>query len=71
MKNKTRLYINQYGEKYFAKSIKELRRKVENGGSRVSKMYIDRKDGNETIHIGYVIGKHWLTAYAPVEIPAC
>lgn len=36
------------------------------GGSRVSKMYVDKKDGR-SVHIGYVVGQHWLTAYQRVE----
>lgn len=59
------LYIDQYGCKFYAKTIKELRQEV--GGGRVSKMYIDGKDG-KTYHVGYVIGGHWLNAYEPVSI---
>ncbi len=62
------LYIDQYGDKYYAKTVLELRRKINNGGSRIQKMYRDTKYG--TKHIGYVIGGHWLTAYKPVELPA-
>jgi hypothetical protein len=29
-------------------------------------MFVDKKDGS-TVHIGYVIGQHWLTAFQPVE----
>ena len=36
------------------------------GGGRVSKMYVDKKDGR-SVHIGYVVGQHWLTAYQRVE----
>jgi hypothetical protein len=36
------------------------------GGSRVRKMYVDKKDGR-SVHIGYVVGQHWLTAYQRVE----
>lgn len=67
MKNKYRLYIDQYGNKFGAKSVRELRRKIGNGGSRVSKMFVDRK--GQTLHTGYVVGRHWLTMYKPVEIP--
>jgi len=60
-----RLFIDQYGNRFYANTIKELRSKIGMGGSKVEKMYIDRKDGS-TIHTGYVIGGHWLTMYAPV-----
>lgn len=62
----TKLYLDQYGNKFFARTVKELRSKIEGGGSRVSKMYIDKKDGS-TVHCGYVIGGHWLTAFVPFE----
>ena len=63
MNKKLRLYIDQYGQQYFAHTVKELREQIENGGSRVNKMYQDI--GNEVFHIGYVIGNHWLQMYAP------
>lgn len=60
-----RLFIDQYGNKFFVNTVKELRRQIGMGGSKVEKMYCDRKDGS-VIHAGYVIGKHWLSMYAPV-----
>lgn len=62
MNGKHLLYIDQYGNKFFASTVKELREKV--GGGRISKMYLDTASG-EVLHVGYVIGQHWLTAYAP------
>jgi len=29
-------------------------------------MYCDKRDGR-TVHCGYVVGRRWFTAYAPVE----
>jgi len=69
MNGKFTLYIDQYGNKFAAHTVKELRAKVGMGGARVSKMYNDKKDGR-TVHTGYVIGQHWLTAYQPVELAA-
>lgn len=69
MNGKQTLYIDQYGSRYYAKTVRELRGKVGMGGSRVSKMYHDTKQG-KTVHVGYVVGQHWLTAYKPVQIPA-
>lgn len=60
------LYINQYGAIVWAKSARELQRKH---GGRLNKMYRDKKDGR-TVHVGYVVGKLWLDAYRPVELPA-
>lgn len=62
MKN---LYINQYGQRYYATTVKELRKQVLKGGSRVSRMFI-AGDSGEILHIGYMIGGEWLTKYAPV-----
>ena len=58
------LYLDQYGNKFVAMTVKELVAKV--GGGRVGKMYRDKKDGR-TVHVGYVVGCHWLTAYRPFE----
>lgn len=69
MNGKLMLYIDQWGQKFWARTVKELRSNIGTGGSRVSKMYVDKKSGG-TVHIGYVVGRHWLTAYQPVEIPA-
>lgn len=61
------LYIDQYGYKYYASTVRELRSQINNGGCRVSKMYADFKN-KKTYHIGYVIGNYWLTAYKPMMI---
>ena len=67
MNGEPTLYIDQWGTKYWAKTVKELRKCVGMGGSRVSKMYRDKKDGR-VVHVGYVVGDHWLMAYRPVEL---
>ena len=69
MHGKNTLYLDQWGHKYWAKTVKELRAQIEGGGCRVSKMYRDEKDGS-SVHIGYVVGIHWLVAFRPVEISA-
>lgn len=69
MKGKLFLYVDQYGNRYYSKTVKELRSKILGGGSRISKMYRDCKSG-KTVHCGYVVGGRWLTAYQPVELPA-
>ena len=66
MRGKFILYVNQYGNQFGAATIKELRQTLP---GRCSKMYQDRKDGG-TIHVGYVIGRHWLTMFVPLELPA-
>jgi hypothetical protein len=64
-----KLYIDQYGNRFYANTLKELRAQIGNGGSKVSRMYQDAKDG-KTYVVGYVIGQHWLTAYEPVKVAA-
>lgn len=59
------LFIDQYGNCWEARTVLELRDKI--GGGRVSKMYVNDRSGN-CYHIGYVIGRHWCTAYVPVRI---
>lgn len=66
MRGKLVMYQDQYGQCFWAKSIRELCGKV--GRKHVSKMYIDGTDG-KSYHIGYVVGRHWCTAYVPVRIP--
>ena len=61
------LFIDQYGNKFWSRTVKELRSKIGGGGSRVSKMYVDKKDGR-SVQVGYVIGQHWLNAYRPIEV---
>jgi hypothetical protein len=64
MEKQTTLYIDQYGNKFYAKTRKELKEQIP---GRIGKMYIDKENGQSAC-IGYVIGQHWLTAYQRVEI---
>jgi hypothetical protein len=59
------LFLDQFGEPIWARTVKELREKV--GGGRVSTMYRDKKDGS-VVRCGYVIGRRWFSRFAPVEI---
>ena len=67
MNGKPILYRDQYGTCWVARSTRDLHRQI--GGSRPEKMYVDKKSGR-TVHIGYVVGGHWCTAYQPVELTA-
>lgn len=58
------LYVDQYGDRFYASTVKELREQIGLGGSRVRPMYFDGKDG-KLYKCGYVVGKHWCDAYAP------
>lgn len=64
MHGKVTLYRDQYGNTWFARTVRELHRQL--GGKRPAKMYVDTKDGR-TLHVGYVVGRHWCTAYQRVE----
>lgn len=68
MNGKTFLYMDQFGNHFFARSVKDLRQQIGVGKSRVSKMFQDMKDG-QTVHVGYVIGRHWLRMFEPVMLP--
>lgn len=63
------MFLDQHGNRFYADSVRKLRKQIGNGSSRVEKMFRDKKDGG-AVQIGYVIGGHWLTAYQRVEIPA-
>lgn len=70
MNGKLTLYIDQYGAPHWARTVVELRQSI---GGKVSMMYVDKVRGEhagQTMHVGYVIGRLWLTAYSPIEIPA-
>lgn len=62
---KLTLFIDQYGNRWEARSVLELRDKI--GGGRVSKMYVHDKSGN-FYHVGYVVGDYWCQAFVPVRI---
>ena len=63
--------IDQYGNTFHGLKHprKELMERI--GCTHVQKMYQDKRDGS-VVHVGYVIGGHWLTLYRvePVENPA-
>jgi len=63
-----RLFLDQYGNRFHARTVRELRAQIGNGSSRVSLMCCDLPDGSAA-RIGYVIGDHWLTAYVPEVRP--
>jgi len=67
MNGKMTLFIDQYGSKIWARTVRDLREKA--GGGRVFKIYVDKTVGG-TFHCGYGVGKRWFTAYHPVELAA-
>ncbi len=66
MKRPHRLFIDQFGQPIWARTVKELREKV--GAGRVFKVYCDKKEG-PPMHVGYGVGSRWFNEYAPVERP--
>lgn len=65
-KQTPRLWVDQYGNRYHAATIMQLRADYGITG-KVTKMYADGIDGN-IYHVGYVIGAHWFTVYTPMRI---
>lgn len=61
-KPRSRLFIDQYGGRHYARSVKDLYEQL--GRSRAQRMYRDTKQG--TMHVGYVVGPYWCAEYAPV-----
>jgi len=55
-----KLYIDQWGNVFRARTVKELRRQIP---GRCQSMFSDG-EGGRLFHVGYVIGRHWLKAYA-------
>ena len=69
MNGKLMLYIDQYGLKFFAHTVRQLERDVralDGKCSRAAKLYRDKRD--RAYHVGYVIGYHWFNMYQPVEL---
>lgn len=65
MRGQLTLYVDQWGNKFFARTVRELWKQIP---GRCYRMNVDGMDGR-TYHIGYIIGQHWLEAYQPVRIP--
>ena len=63
------LYLDQYGNHFYARTVRELREKVGSSGSRIPKMYVENGADDEPRHVGYVIAGHWLKMFAPIELP--
>lgn len=65
MKGQLTLFLDQYGNHFYSRTLRELRSQIP---GRICKMYRDTKRGS--VHVGYVIGRHWLAAFQPIELPA-
>jgi hypothetical protein len=61
------LFIDQYGHRYWASNLKELREQVcPYAQSHAQRMYRDTKSAG-TVWVGYVVGSRWLEAFKPVR----
>jgi len=69
MNGKLMLYLDQFGNYFYARTARELRGKVGSSGSRIAKMYVRNGADGKPRHIGYVIAGHWLRMFAPIELP--
>lgn len=58
------LYIDQHGHKIWARTVADLCKQA--GRAKASEMYLDKADGR-TVHVGYIVGDSWFTAYVPYE----
>ena len=67
MNGKTLLYIDQWGNRWYAKTVKDLANQLGYSKGSARRIYRDKKDGR-TVPVGYTIGRHWLEAFQPVEI---
>jgi len=55
--------IDQYGQHYDNLGKYPRKALIEKiGNQHVEKMYVDKKDGS-TKHVGYTIGRLWITLY--------
>ena len=68
MNGKLMLYLDQFGNYFYARTVRELRKKVGSSGSRIAKMYVENGADGEPRHIGYVIAGHWLRMFAPIPV---
>ena len=59
------LFLDQYGNHWRATGARDLQRQI---GGRRSAMFLDFRDGT-TYRVGYVIGQHWCSEFAPVREP--
>ena len=69
MNGRLMLYLDQFGNYFYAGTVREQRGKVGSSGSRIAKMYVRNGADGEPRHIGYVIAGHWLRVFAPIELP--
>ena len=69
MNGKLMLYLDQFGNYFYARTVRELRGKVGSSGSRIAKVYVRNGADGEPRHIGYIIAGHWLRVLAPIELP--
>jgi hypothetical protein len=62
-----KLFVDQYGCRYFARTYKELKQKYTLPG-RMQPMYCGMKDG-KSFRTGVIIGRLWLDEYYPRRDP--
>lgn len=67
MAKRRRVWIDQYGDRFYGFCQADLKR-VHGIPGKVSSMYMDRKDGDKirTVKVGVVIGNHWLSEFVEV-----
>lgn len=68
MRNTLMLYVDQYGNKIWAKTVKDL--KAQAGPGKVFKIYCDMKPDGKSYHVGYGVGRRWFNAFQPLKVAA-
>lgn len=74
MPKQPHLFVDQYGNRWHATTVKGLASQINPYAKapKARRMYVDGRDG-KTYHVGYIVsagrgnGDHWLTEYAPVR----
>ena len=60
-----KLYVDQYDQKVWARSLKELRELA--GGGTMTKMYVDDAKTGAPYHVGYIVGGRWFYEFTPTR----
>lgn len=60
-----RLCVDQYGNKVYAKTAKELAENM--GRTKARRIYRDGKDG-KTYHCGYIVAGCWFEVFSRIQV---
>jgi hypothetical protein len=66
MNGRAMLWLDQWGQPYWSKTIRELCQKLGYARRSARPMYVDGTDG-KSYRTGVVIGRFWLSGYFPLR----